>query len=77
MTDQEVRTMALHVSVFVEARFVRARRASNVGRRLRGPSDESSGLRSVVSGRIAVEGDADEEPNAWAGFTDISMRASA
>ncbi len=63
-----------------DARFVRARRASNAGRRSRGPSVGSAGssVNKDRSGRIAdVRGIEPEAGNNRDGSVEMRMRASA
>ena len=84
MAVQDVRTMAAQVAASVEARLVSARRASNVGRRVRGPvglsgaaASSLSGVKSDVRGRMADEREGDDVVNAWDGLTEISILAVA
>src|SRR5579871_2096680 len=60
----------------VEARFVRARRASKVGSRF-WVFSSWSGLRRVVKGRITEFVDKPEEPKMCMGLTEIRIRARA
>ena len=77
--EEEIREGAV-VVVGVETRFVSARRASNVGRRSRGPSGvlEFGGLRRDKRGGRAEVGEGEaEEPNIRAGLTEMRMRDRA
>lgn len=71
-----MRIMASRTVSSVDARFVRARRASNVGSRFL-CSEVGSSINRTVSGRIADVIGRREEEKTCDGFVDMSMRESA